>query len=209
MFRKPPDPGAIAPAELTVTIDGQTVIAEPGESVAAVLLRLDPPISRTTPVNGSPRTPYCMMGVCFECLANVDGVGSVQTCLVPCATACASSDNRSPRAGAGSPSRDEAIVGVAVSRNGIPRRSVEMTRAFDLLIVGAGPAGMSAALRARNLGLSVLVVDDQQTPGGQIWRAVEAQAKTRIGALLGENIPWGGLPLTQAFRSERRLGTIL
>ncbi|MEM5386783.1 (2Fe-2S)-binding protein [Paraburkholderia phymatum] len=81
MFRKLHDPDEKAPG-LTVTIDGQTVSAEPGESVAAVLLRLDPPISRTTPVNGSPRTPYCMMGVCFECLANVDGVASVQTCLV-------------------------------------------------------------------------------------------------------------------------------
>lgn len=81
MFRKLHEPGEKVPS-LTVTIDGQTVSAEPGESVAAVLLRLDPPISRTTPVNGSPRTPYCMMGVCFECLANVDGVASVQTCLV-------------------------------------------------------------------------------------------------------------------------------
>lgn len=82
MFRKLHDPGENTPT-VTVTIDGLAVSAEPGESVAAVLLRLDPPISRTTPVNGSPRTPYCMMGVCFECLANVDGMASVQTCLVP------------------------------------------------------------------------------------------------------------------------------
>jgi thioredoxin reductase len=79
-----------------------------------------------------------------------------------------------------------------------------MSRAFDLVIVGAGPAGMSAALRARNLGLSVLVVDDQQTPGGQIWRAVEAQAQTRIGALLGAEYA-AGLPLTQALRSSGAL----
>jgi D-hydroxyproline dehydrogenase subunit gamma len=82
MFRKLHDPGEPAPA-FTVTIDGRSVIAEPGESVAAVLLRLDSPIARTTPVKGSPRTPYCMMGVCFDCLANVDGMASVQTCLVP------------------------------------------------------------------------------------------------------------------------------
>lgn len=82
MFRKLHDPGEKA-LDVTVTIDGQAVSAEPGESVAAVLLRLDSPISRTTPVNGSPRTPYCMMGVCFECLATVDGVASVQTCLMP------------------------------------------------------------------------------------------------------------------------------
>jgi len=81
MFRKLHDPSTTVPA-LTLTIDGQPVSAEPGDSVAAVLLRLDPPFSRTTPVSGSPRTPYCMMGVCFECLASVDGVASTQTCLV-------------------------------------------------------------------------------------------------------------------------------
>ncbi|MGV1963876.1 (2Fe-2S)-binding protein [Rhizobium rhizogenes] len=67
---------------LTVVVDGEPVSAEAGESVAAVLLRLDPLWSRTTPVSEERRAPYCMMGVCFECLALVDGA-SVQTCLVP------------------------------------------------------------------------------------------------------------------------------
>lgn len=44
---------------------------------------------------------------------------------------------------------------------------------FDLLILGAGPAGMAAAVAARNHGLNVLVVDEQPSPGGQIWRSVE------------------------------------
>lgn len=81
LFRKLNDPGA-KPPTLSLTIDGQAVNAEPGDSVAAVLLRLNPPLSRTTPVKGSPRAPYCMMGVCFECLAMVDGMASTQTCLV-------------------------------------------------------------------------------------------------------------------------------
>ncbi len=80
MFRKLHESGA---ASLTLTIDGQPVQAEPGESVAAVLLRQDTPASRSTPVNESPRAPYCMMGVCFECLAIIDGVASTQACMVP------------------------------------------------------------------------------------------------------------------------------
>ena len=32
--------------------------------------------TRTTPVSGAPRLPYCMMGVCFDCLVTVDGVDS-------------------------------------------------------------------------------------------------------------------------------------
>ncbi len=79
MFRKLHEPGAQA---LTVYIDGRPAVAEPGETVAAVLLRQDTAASRTTPVQESPRAPYCMMGVCFDCLAIVDGIASTQTCLV-------------------------------------------------------------------------------------------------------------------------------
>ena len=80
MFRKlhEPDPG-----KLTIEIDGVPAVAEPGESVAAVLLRQAEAWSRLTPVTHSKRAPYCMMGVCFDCLAEVDGVGSIQTCLRP------------------------------------------------------------------------------------------------------------------------------
>jgi NADPH-dependent 2,4-dienoyl-CoA reductase/sulfur reductase-like enzyme len=44
----------------------------------------------------------------------------------------------------------------------------------DLLIVGAGPAGMAAAITACRHQLNVMVIDDQPAPGGQIWRSVEA-----------------------------------
>lgn len=81
LFRKLNDFGGTS-RTLTLKIDGQAISAETGDSVASVLLRLNPPLSRTTPVKGNPRAPYCMMGVCFECLAVVDGVASTQTCLV-------------------------------------------------------------------------------------------------------------------------------
>lgn len=80
MFRKLRD---AQPDAFTMEIDGRVVTAEPGESVAAVLLRQDEVWARLTPVTGSKRAPYCMMGVCFDCMAEVDGVASVQTCLTP------------------------------------------------------------------------------------------------------------------------------
>jgi NADPH-dependent 2,4-dienoyl-CoA reductase/sulfur reductase-like enzyme len=70
----------------------------------------------------------------------------------------------------------------------------------DLLIVGAGPAGMAAAVTARNHGLSVRVVDDQPTPGGQIWRGVESVAATPRLALLGDAYR-GGVDRAAAFRA--------
>lgn len=75
-----------------------------------------------------------------------------------------------------------------------------MSRSFDVLVLGAGPAGMSAAIRARLSGLSVLVVDDQPTPGGQIWRAVEQVAPTATGKLLGEQYR-SGHDVARTFRA--------
>ncbi|HKS89350.1 MAG TPA: FAD-dependent oxidoreductase, partial [Stellaceae bacterium] len=47
---------------------------------------------------------------------------------------------------------------------------------IDLAIVGAGPAGMAAAVLAAELGLATLLIDEQDGPGGQIYRAVEGAA---------------------------------
>lgn len=74
---------AQANAELvTIEVDGVPVPARRGESVAAALLASGLAIARETPVSGAPRTPYCMMGVCFDCLVTIDGIGSRQGCLV-------------------------------------------------------------------------------------------------------------------------------
>jgi NADPH-dependent 2,4-dienoyl-CoA reductase/sulfur reductase-like enzyme len=72
-----------------------------------------------------------------------------------------------------------------------------MTRKFNVVVVGAGPAGMSAAIRMSSLGLSVLVVDEQPAPGGQIWRAVEAVTATPLGELLGEEYRAGANLVTR------------
>lgn len=75
-----------------------------------------------------------------------------------------------------------------------------MTREFDAVVIGAGPAGMSAAISMRRQGLSVLVVDEQPAPGGQIWRGVEAMQHTPTGALLGDEYRSGAV-LAGRFRA--------
>ena len=79
MFRRLPDAAA---ADVTVAVDGLSVSARAGDSVAAALLAGGIWAFRTTGVSGSARGPYCMMGVCFDCLVVIDGVGSRQACLV-------------------------------------------------------------------------------------------------------------------------------
>ena len=71
--------------ELRFTFDGRALSGRKGDTVAAALLAAGVAICRTTPVSGAPRGHYCLMGVCFECLVTIDGVGSRQGCLVPVA----------------------------------------------------------------------------------------------------------------------------
>ena len=71
-----------ASGEVTFTFDGLPVTASAGDSVAAALLAAGVRACRTTPVSGAPRGPYCMMGVCFECLVRIDGMDNRQGCLV-------------------------------------------------------------------------------------------------------------------------------
>ncbi len=70
---------------MTITIEGQSVRVPAGESVAAAVLVHALGYTRTTPISGAPRAPLCMMGVCFECLMEIDGVANRQACLVPVA----------------------------------------------------------------------------------------------------------------------------
>lgn len=66
---------------LSVVIDGESVLAQPGDTVAAVMLSNSGGAMRHTDT-GSPRSAYCMMGVCFECLVEVDGCANTQACMV-------------------------------------------------------------------------------------------------------------------------------
>lgn len=80
MFRRLPDTGR---ATITLAVDGRPVVACVGDTVAAALFAAGFDHSRTTPVSGAPRIAYCMMGVCFDCLVAIDGVGNRQGCLIP------------------------------------------------------------------------------------------------------------------------------
>jgi predicted molibdopterin-dependent oxidoreductase YjgC len=80
MFKRSDD-DARKPVEILV--DGHRVAAREGDTVSAALLASGLDVRRATAVSGAPRLPYCMMGVCFDCLVTIDGVGNRQGCLVP------------------------------------------------------------------------------------------------------------------------------
>jgi predicted molibdopterin-dependent oxidoreductase YjgC len=65
----------------TLLVNGQPVPFRPGEPVATALIAAGIRYLRNSPTAGTPRGAFCMMGVCQECLARVDGTIR-QTCLV-------------------------------------------------------------------------------------------------------------------------------
>ncbi|MDQ7774835.1 MAG: FAD-dependent oxidoreductase [Paracoccus aminovorans] len=79
--------------------------------------------------------------------------------------------------------------------------SLDATRNYDLIVIGAGPAGMTAAATAAAQGLSVCVIDEQKAPGGQIWRGIEGNAGTAIGRALGPDY-LKGAATAQALRQS-------
>jgi NADPH-dependent 2,4-dienoyl-CoA reductase/sulfur reductase-like enzyme len=64
-----------------------------------------------------------------------------------------------------------------------------MARSFDVLVAGAGPAGVAAACAARASGCRVGVLDDNFAPGGQIWRGERNRWLDRFRASGVEHFP--------------------
>ncbi len=79
MFRRLPE----REASITIVIDGKPVAATPGDSVAAALLAAGLATFRHAPADGAARGPWCAMGICFECLVEIDGEPNRQACMTP------------------------------------------------------------------------------------------------------------------------------
>ena len=68
---------------LTIFVNGVGTPARDGDTVAAAMLAAGYAACRTTAVSGLPRGPYCLMGVCFDCLVTIDGTANRQACMTP------------------------------------------------------------------------------------------------------------------------------
>ena len=64
-----------------INVDGQPVLAYPGETIASVLLASGWRMFRHSSLSGEPRGPFCCMGLCFDCLITLNGQQNVRACI--------------------------------------------------------------------------------------------------------------------------------
>lgn len=78
------EPMAGLPAEhvITIHVDGLSLRIRKGTSLAMALMEANVVPLRRTALSSAPRSPLCLMGVCFECLCEVDGRQNIQSCMV-------------------------------------------------------------------------------------------------------------------------------
>ncbi|MCB2102204.1 MAG: (2Fe-2S)-binding protein [Rhodobacterales bacterium] len=76
MFKRLVDIGT----PVTFDFEGRPLTAQAGDSLASALLANGVLDFRQAPEDGTVRGPHCMIGNCFECLVEVEGLGTRQAC---------------------------------------------------------------------------------------------------------------------------------
>lgn len=142
--------------------EGLELSAVEGETIAAALTAAGIAAFRT--LAGAPRGLHCGMGACRDCVVTVDGRIGVRACMAHV--------------------HDGAVVTAAAPASpaplaAMPEAAVAET-VCDVLVVGAGPAGIAAGTAAAEAGASVILLDERATPGGQFHKLpAEGQAIER------------------------------
>ena len=84
--------------------------------------------------------------------------------------------------------------------------SAPVPSAHDVVVIGAGPAGLAAAYRVASAGLRVVVVDDNPNPGGQIWRGEQAKPSSSEAKDWFERIRRAKIEFTNGARVFQQTG---
>jgi sarcosine oxidase subunit alpha len=139
--------------------DGRNLEGYEGETVAAALHAAGVTTYRESPRLHRPRGFFCAIGKCSSCLMTVDGVPNVRVCITPL--------------------REGMVIQSARDKGRLPAddppaawpwpgRYAQQVMETDVAIIGAGPAGLSAAIETTRLGLETVILDENQRIGGQL-----------------------------------------
>ncbi len=139
--------------EISFTWQGQSFKAMRGETIAAALFANGVRIFGHHPKDGSPQGIFCANGQCSQCMVLADGLP-----LKACAELV--QPNMQVEPANGLPTLP------ATNTVGVMKAIEEI--AMPVLIIGGGPAGLSAAIELGKLGISVLLIDDKHRMGGKL-----------------------------------------
>ncbi|WP_437638900.1 (2Fe-2S)-binding protein [Sorangium sp. So ce854] len=229
MFRR----GRALRDPVTITLDGAAVPAERGEPLAVALIASGRVTLARSPKLHRPRAPTCLRGGCDGCLARVDGVPNVMTCLRP----AAGGERIEVQNVVGSRQADllqvtdwffpqgidhhhlmAGVPGLSAVMQSIARKLAGLGRLpsaalppeaaarldADAAVIGAGPAGVAAASALAARGLRVALIDDGLSPGGSL-----AGAPRRAADLLARHPLDGVRVLSRHVAAGVYLGEIL
>lgn len=132
--------------------NGRPVEALQGETIAAALAAAGITTFRHTP-SGAPRGLFCGMGACFDCIVTVDGRINQRACLTHAV-------------------RGMEVFSVFPADPAVPAAAAAEVRYCDILVVGGGVAGLSAAIAGAEAGATVTLLDERHSLGGQFAKAL-------------------------------------
>ncbi len=137
--------------KITFFYNGKKIEAYEGETIAAALHAAGVKTLSKSLKYLRPRGFFCGIGKCSSCLMRVNGIPDVRTCITLA---------------------EDGMVVESQERKELPSADfpncMVEKKEVDILVVGAGPAGMSAAIEASKAGAKVLLVDENPRLGGQL-----------------------------------------
>lgn len=176
-----------------VKINGHTIYGYEGEAIATVLAASGIRRLRHTQKNHDPRGLYCCMGTCHNCLVTVNGYPNIRACVTPIEQF------------------QEIVLQDGFGRLEpdipIPNAGEKFRHKVQILVLGGGPSGLSAAISAARSGAEVLVIDENLQPGGQIYRQLPKVFRIKDQTAFGRDYFDGKELLQQITNMEDRITT--
>lgn len=143
--------------DITFTFDGVNILGKVGDTFASALVNAGVYALKES-VDGERRGVFCGMGVCNECAVVVDGVAGKLACMIPAVDGAVVEHQ---------PAYPEVALNQGVDAQAALQ---DHQVAPEVLVIGAGPAGLAATAVIAEAGIDVILIDERGKLGGQYFK---------------------------------------